>query len=476
MTSLFNSGNTGQKQNSLLQRFPHWRLFVTVFAVMFTCTAITILLLPAKYESQMKILVSSEPQDLVITPNDGRTSAGVQEMVEDRVNSEIQVMTSRDVLRDVVMRSGLAHEPGTVSAAGAPSPWYMDVAVDTLGNHLRVEPIKNSDVIAVVYKTRSPEMAEAVLHNLADSYLSMHLRAHAKPGSFAFFHEQATVFATRLSASEAALQRFREQHAFDDPSQMTVLTQKALETEAALDEATAAAADASGRIRRGLRTVSALNPRITSQVHTSPQAALIAQLSNQLADLENRRTTLRTKFLPGDRLIQEVEAEISQTEATLRSVRSHPVVETTTDINQIREGVQKDLAASEVALTGLEARKATLAALLTGYRKRLADVAAASTQGDELSRAVRENEQNYLLYAKEREEARIARSLDEQRITDVSIVETPTYEPKPVSPVIPTDLAIGFLLSLMVAYLAVRLRVIFAASEEDTARPELVAA
>lgn len=474
MTTLYYT-DTRRRRSPLLRRFPHWKLFLAVFGCTFTCIAILIMLLPTKYESQMRILVSSEPQDLVISPNDGKTPQGFQDLAENRVNSEIQLMTSRDVLREVVMRSGLAHEPGTISAAGAPSPLYMDTAVNSLGAHLQIQPVKSSDVIAVVYKARSPELATVVLRNLADSYLTEHLRAHAKPGSFKFFNQQADAFAAKLAASENALKAFREQHAFDDPSQETVLTQKALETEAALDETTAEIADSSGRIHRALATVSALDPRVTSQVHTSPQAALLAQLSDQIAELKNQRTQLLTKFLPGDRLVKQVDSEITQTEANLNAVRSRPDVETTTDINQIRQGVEKDLATSQVALTGLEARKVTLAGLLDGYRKRLDDVASASTQGDELTRAVQENQQNYLLYSKEREESRIADSLDQQRITDVSLVESPTYEPKPISPVIPTDLAIGFLLSLMIAYLSVRLWEMYLTQVEEPDERETIA-
>src|ERR1700686_3808731 len=170
----------GQGKQLLLRRFPFWNLFMVTFAVSFTCVVGVVMILPTKYESRMKILVSNAPQDLVISPNDGKLSPGLQDFVENRVNSEIQVMTSHDVLRDVVLRSGLAHEPGTISAAGQPSPWYMETAINSMVRHLDIQPIKHSDVLSVLYKARNPELATAVLRNLADSYMSMHSRAHAK--------------------------------------------------------------------------------------------------------------------------------------------------------------------------------------------------------------------------------------------------------------------------------------------------------
>lgn len=455
MNSSFVNGTQRSEAGAFDRIRRHKRLFFFTFATMFMATAVVVFLLPTKYESKMRLLVSSGRQDLVISPNEGRSPAAFQDFAENRVNSEIAMMTSRDVLQEVVLRSNLQHEPGTVSAAGPPSQLYLNTAVNSLGRHLTIEPVKKSDVISVTYKARSPEQATAVLKNLADAYLSMHLRAHAKPGSFKFFDEQADAFAAKLLRSEDQLKHFREEHALTDPEEKTPVTQKALEAEAALDEVTAQAAEYTGRIQTGLKKLSSLEPRVVSQVHTSPQTATISQLNTTLSELVNRRTELLTKFRADDRLVTQLDKEIADTKAELDDLSAHQNVETTTDINQVRQETEKDLVAAEIVLTGLEDRKAKLKAILAGYKGEISDIASASTQSDELSRAVRENEQNYLLYSKQREEARIADSLDRQRITDVSLIEAPTYEVQPVSPAIPRDLLIGFLMSLMVAYAVV---------------------
>lgn len=460
MTTIFqNEVKPNENENLPLARIRrNWRLFLLVFAACFAMIAIGIELLPVKYESHMRLLVSSERADLVISPDDGKSTSSYQDFAENRVNSEIALMTSRNVLEDVVLKSGMAHEPGTVSAAGPPSQWYLDSAINSLGHHLDIAPIKKSDVIEVTYKAGSPELATAVLKNLADTYLSQHLRAHAQPGSFEFFDGQASSFAKKLTQSEDALEQFQEAHALDDPDQKSALTLKALETEALLDQATAETADYVGRIKQGIHKMDSLDPRVTSLVSTSPQAGLITDLSNKLADLQNRRTEMLVKFLPGDRLVKELDQEIAETSAMLTAARAHPMVQTTTDQNEVRRDVEKDLMTSEVTLNGLMARKASLTSILSDYRSRLKTLAAASAQSDELTRAVKENEQDYLLYSKEREEARIAASLDRQRITDVALVESPTYEVHPVSPVVSTDLEIGFLLSLLIAYLAITMK------------------
>jgi uncharacterized protein involved in exopolysaccharide biosynthesis len=431
------------------------KLFIFVFAFSLAVTGLIVFTIPPKYESRMKLLVRSDRQSLVIDPNEGKTSSTVQDLVENRVNSEIALMTSRDVLQQVVLQSDLAHEPGTVAAAGPPTPVGLNSAINTLGRQLDIEPVKRSAVISVTYKARSPELATAVMKNLADTYLNMHLRAHAKPGSFKFFDEQADTFEGRLTSSEDQLKSFRRQHSFGDPEQKEALTQKALEAQAALDETNVQLADCAGRISSAIRKIDELQPRITSQVRTTPQSALIAQLNNTLAELQNKRTETLTKFRADDRMVKQLDDEIADTKATLDRMTTQPNVETTTDINQIRQDAQKDLVAQEVAFKGLKERQGILKKNVDAYKGLLAEVATASTQNDELTRAVKENEDKYLLYSKEREEARIADSLDQQRITDVSVIESPTFEVQPVSPVVKLDLVIGFALSLMLAYLAV---------------------
>jgi tyrosine-protein kinase Etk/Wzc len=64
-----------------------------------------------------------------------------------------------------------------------------------------------------------------------------------------------------------------------------------------------------------------------------------------------------------------------------------------------------------------------------------------------MSRARKEAEDNYLLYAKKTEEARIAESLDQQKISNVAIAETPTEPHLPSKPDVPLNIALGVVLA-----------------------------
>jgi uncharacterized protein involved in exopolysaccharide biosynthesis len=434
-------------------------LGLIVFAGTFLVTVALVFLLPTKYESQMKLLVGDERPDLVISPKDDKTIPLPEELAEIRVNSEIELLTSRDVLRQVVIKSHLSQEPGTVAASGGPSPISLDRAVHSLERHLEISPVKKSEIITVAYRAKSPEVANAVLKNLAETYLGKHLNAHTNPGSFKFFSDQADMYAERLAHSEEQLRGFRQQHAsLIQPDEKDALTQRMMEAQAALESADAEEAEYRDRVHEARHILPRLKSRVTEQVRTSPQTALMAQLDAMLTELQNHRTEMVTKFRPNDRLVVELDTEIENTKAALDKATADASVERVTDLNQVRIQTEKGLRESQVALAGVKARRKRLAMLANDYRKRMFSLAGAATENDRLIRQVKEDEDSYLLYSKKREEARISESLDQQRITNVSLIQAPTLPVEPASPQIPLDLAVGFLFSGFVAFLSLRLR------------------
>ena len=92
---------------------------------------------------------------------------------------------------------------------------------------------------------------------------------------------------------------------------------------------------------------------------------------------------------------------------------------------------------------GLQDRRQTLARQSWIYRQNLMKLGNATATHDDLVRTQKEAEDNYLLYAKKTEEARIAESLDQQKIANVAIAETPTEPHLPSKPNVPLNVALG---------------------------------
>jgi len=103
----------------------------------------------------------------------------------------------------------------------------------------------------------------------------------------------------------------------------------------------------------------------------------------------------------------------------------------------------------------LKTRRDSLAAMLAVYRRRLAVLEGNGNQNDTLERNVKEAEQNYLLYSRKQEEARIADSLDDKKIANVTIAEEPVEHYIPASPNTTLNLAMGALLAALASLAAV---------------------
>src|SRR5438128_8111634 len=110
---------TGFGNNAINLREGASALFRRKFLVLFTFlvviigTVIVTLLLPNRYESRMKILVKNQRVDVAITPEatTGTNTPTVEnEVSENQINSEIELLTSKDLLTQVVTATSLDKE------------------------------------------------------------------------------------------------------------------------------------------------------------------------------------------------------------------------------------------------------------------------------------------------------------------------------------------------------------------------------
>jgi uncharacterized protein involved in exopolysaccharide biosynthesis len=105
--------------------------------------------------------------------------------------------------------------------------------------------------------------------------------------------------------------------------------------------------------------------------------------------------------------------------------------------------LENEYSKARLEQSGAQARRDTLAAQLRDYEGALQKLEGDTTRHDDLQRQKKEAEENYQLYAKKREEARIADELDRQKITNVSIAEAPAAARLPFSPNRPLNLVLG---------------------------------
>jgi uncharacterized protein involved in exopolysaccharide biosynthesis len=409
------------------QRWP----MLTAFAIVVIAVVLSGVWVP-KYETQMKILVRRQRSDAIVTSsaNAPPQFAGDQVSEED-LNSEVELLNSEDLLRKVVLATGLGGK------SGAPADHASEVtiakAVRKLSKDLKIEPLHKTNVISVRYHASDPEMAAAVLNALAAAYTEKHLAVHRSSGEFKFFDQQTAQYQQGLDQAQAKLTDFtRGTGVVSAELERDSALRQANEFDSTARQAQTAVLETEQRVRALQAQLQSMQPRMTTVVRTSDNPQLLDQLKSTLLNLELKRTELLTKYEPTYRLVQEVDQQIADAKSAIAAEENRPIREESSDQDPNYQWVRNELTKAQADLSGLKARAASAASIAEQYHGSAQRLDQNEITQQNLLRAVKTQEENYLLYVHKREEARISDALDQGGILNVAVAE------QPVIPVLPT--------------------------------------
>lgn len=427
--------------------FRRRRIATLLFLGIFFGAILAMLLLPRKYEAEMKILVIRDRVDAAVTPNpDSPVSAqSGQVITEEDLNSEVELLKSRDLLEKVVIVCGLdtqvkpAWEQFMERMAdrlrGAPLSGEARLArtVQTLEEHLVVDPLKKTTLIRVSYAAHDPEMAAHVLQALAGKYQEKHAAVHRPPGTFVFFDQETEHYRSELAGAEAQLTRFNSQEGIvSATAQKQLVLQQLSQFESELQQSQANATEARERASALRLQARATPERQTTQMKKLDNAQLASQLGSALLSLELKRSEMLMKYAPAYPPVQEVERQIVEARAAIARAEQSPVQEVITDRPPAQDWMATELAKAETDGAALQAQAVETARIVRHYRGVAQKLDEQGARQDDLVRNVKTSEENYLLYLRKREEARISDALDRKRIVNVSIAEAATIPALPV--------------------------------------------
>jgi uncharacterized protein involved in exopolysaccharide biosynthesis len=343
---------------------------------------------------------------------------------EEDLNSEVELLNSEDLLRKVVLTTGLSGNSG--SPTDRASEVRIATAVRKLSKDLKIEPLRKTNVISVHYQARDPEMAAEVLKALAVAYTEKHLEVHRPSGEFKFFDQQTEQYHKGLDQAQEKLTDFtKESGVVSAQLERDSALRQANEFDSTARQAQTTLVETEQRIRTLQSQLKSVQPRITTVVRTSDNPQLLSQLKSTLLNLELKKSELLTKYEPTYRLVQEVDKEITDTRSAIGAEESKPTREETTDQNPNYQWVRGELTKAQADLSGLKARAAAANSTAAQYHETARSLDQNGVVQQDLLRAAKTQEENYLLYVRKREEARISDALDQRGILNVAVAEQP---------------------------------------------------
>jgi uncharacterized protein involved in exopolysaccharide biosynthesis len=421
--------------------FRHQRAMFLCFVAVFTGAVLVGILMPTSYQAHTEILLKRERVDPVISPGQSAPIMVKDEVTEEELNSEVELLESDDVLREVAVAAGLdkhtsllARILGRDDQAGR-----IAQAVKRLRSALVVEPMKKTNLISVTYASSDPQKAAQVLKDVNDAYIRKHAEVNRPAGQFKFFDQEADRYKGELADAEGQLSQFAAQQGGVAPllardQTLTRLT----EFTATLSSTRAEMAATEQKIRTLESQAGAMPASITTSSRETDDAQVLQQLKSMLMTLELKRTELLTKYQPTYPLVTEVDKQIADTRTSIEKEEAKPLKEETTGQNPTYEYVSTELAKSKADYSALQARAAATESIIAMYKQQATELERKGIQEQDLQRAIKTDEENYLLYEHKREEARMSDALDQTHILNVAIAEAPSV------PVLPTGSRLVF--------------------------------
>jgi hypothetical protein len=154
-------------------------------------------------------------------------------------------------------------------------------------------------------------------------------------------------------------------------------------------------------------------------------------LKSTLLNLELKRTELLTKYEPTYRLVQEVDQQIADAKSAIAAEERNPIKDETTDQNPDYEWVRSELTKAKADLSGLKGRATAAAVVAAQYHETAQRLGHDELVQQNLLQTAKTQEENYLLYERKREEARISDALDQRGILNVALAEDPVVPALP---------------------------------------------
>src|SRR5712671_2024282 len=405
--------------------FRQSRFIVATFTLVFLATLLCAFLSP-RYEAHFKVLLRRGRLDPLVSTQPAAPDFTRPAISEEELNSEVELLRDEGLLKQVVLESGLL-PVGTSSAS------RTEKAVRKLAGSLTVEPLRKSNLIQVRYQATGAQQATNVLAALSAIYLRRHIELQRPPGETQFFEIQAEEYEKRLHQSEAQLVRFTRDRGVASPAlERDIALQRLGEAEAAYLRIDQEQVETERRATSLRAQLVSFPSRSVTIKRWADNPQLLEKLKTHLLELQLKRTELLTRFQPSYRLVQEADQQIEETRQSITAEALTPVRDETTDRDPNYEWARLELEKNQVQEESLQARQTRASVQIATLRGRAGQLQADAVSQQDLIRNAKADEDNFLLYQRKREEARIGDALDERRILNVTLVEPPVAPALPM--------------------------------------------
>jgi uncharacterized protein involved in exopolysaccharide biosynthesis len=441
--------NQGNLRDFLYVIFKHKAKILTIFLAIVVTVTIGSFVMDPTYEATSKILVKIGREN--VYTNTTQSSGGSNQLVidtgrEERINSEVELLKGRALIGKVIADIGVQNiypdsDPGLLKPVletlkqllGRKQLSATDSAIILVQKKLEVEAVKKSDVITITFQHKDPDMAAQVVNRLIDRFIEYHVQVHQQPQSYGFFDEQVKLQSDQLKNSESEFQAYRSKtNVAALKEQRELLLKQISEIEMNLAKTRSEISENEGKLAALKTRPSGSEGTAQFGQETELNPYSTSDPRSKLTQLRSKEADLLNKFTETNHQVVSVRREIAETEQFLAK--------------QEKTYHEKALLTINHTLKSLRAKEASLNKDMAKYEKELVRINSTEMRLTELERNLNVNEENYKLYVKKMEEARVSNAMDKEQMVNISIAEQALPPVKPAKPKILLNIILSIVL------------------------------
>ncbi len=312
-----------------------WIIIPTVLAAVLSITAVN--LVTPRYKSEARILVDGR-ENVFLRPsgerNEERTSLDAE-----AVTSQVQLLLSRDLAREVIRKNKLAERPEFDPVLQGMSPLKSLLALFGIGrdpfsltpeervldayyDRFTAYAVDKSRVIVIEFQSSDPDLAARVANSIAEGYLVLQQNARQEQAKAAsqWLSGEIDNLRKKVSEAESRVEDFRSKSSlFVGTNNTTLSNQQMGELNTQLNNARALKSDAELKARLIREMLQSGRPIEASEVINSE---LIRRLSEQRVTLRGQLAEQSSTLLDNHPRIKELKAQLADLDRQIRDEAS----------------------------------------------------------------------------------------------------------------------------------------------------------
>jgi len=314
-----------------LMRKRGWIIIPTLLALVLSLVAVN--MVTPRFKSEARILIDGR-ESVFLRPN-GERNEERNPLDAEAVTSQVQLLQSRDLAREIIRKNKLAERPEFDPVLQGVSPLKSLLALVGIGrdpfsltpeervleayyDRFTAYAVDKSRVIVVEFQSRDPELAARVANSIAEGYLVLQQDARQQQAKSAsqWLSGEIESLRKKVGEAESRVEDFRSKSSlFVGTNNTTLSNQQMGEINTQLNNARALKSDAESKARLIKEMLQSGKPIEASEVLNSE---LVRRLSEQRVTLRAQLAEQSSTLLDGHPRIKELKAQLADLDRQLR--------------------------------------------------------------------------------------------------------------------------------------------------------------